>query len=108
MDVESDRKQNSFIPSEILGTSNYTNISATDFSTGCSNRRPMDEIYFLAAAGIIAIANIAVIITRERLADFQTTLFRVSMLTGWVLLQLSYMNQALLERNEGYFNIRVQ
>ena len=37
-------------------------------------------------AGIMAIANIAVIITRERLADFQTTLFRVSMLTGWVLL----------------------
>ena len=46
----------------------------------------MDEIYFLAAAGIMAIGNIAVIITRERLADFQTTLFRVSMLTGWVLL----------------------
>jgi hypothetical protein len=34
----------------------------------------------------MALANIAVILARERLADFQTTLFRVSMLTGWVLL----------------------
>jgi 4-hydroxybenzoate polyprenyltransferase len=44
------------------------------------------EIWFLAAAGLMALANIAVILARERFADFQTTLFRVSMLTGWVLL----------------------
>jgi 4-hydroxybenzoate polyprenyltransferase len=47
---------------------------------------PIDEIWFLAAAGLMALANIAVILARERFADFQTTLFRVSMLTGWVLL----------------------
>jgi hypothetical protein len=34
----------------------------------------------------MSILNIAVIVSRDRLADFQTTLFRVSMLTGWVLL----------------------
>ena len=47
---------------------------------------PIPEIWFLAAAGLMALANIAVILARERFADFQTTLFRVSMLTGWVLL----------------------
>ncbi|MEO2242551.1 MAG: UbiA-like polyprenyltransferase [Candidatus Poseidoniia archaeon] len=47
---------------------------------------PIHEIWFLAAAGLMALANIAVILARERFADFQTTLFRVSMLTGWVLL----------------------
>jgi hypothetical protein len=46
----------------------------------------MDEIWFLAAAGLMAILNIGVIIARERLIDFQTTLFRISMVTGWVLL----------------------
>jgi len=34
----------------------------------------------------MAILNIAVIIGREKFANFQTTLFRVSMLTGWILL----------------------
>jgi len=47
---------------------------------------PMSEIWFLAAAGIMSIVNVGVIIMRNRLDDFQTTLFRVSMLTGWVLL----------------------
>ena len=46
----------------------------------------MDEIWFLAAAGLMAILNIGVIIGREKFSDFQTTLFRVSMLTGWILL----------------------
>ena len=32
------------------------------------------------------VANIAVVLRMERFADFQTVLFRVSMLTGWVLL----------------------
>ena len=47
---------------------------------------PMDEIWFLAAAGLMSVLNIAVILAREQLEDFQTILFRVSMLTGWVLL----------------------
>ena len=34
----------------------------------------------------MALANIAVVLRMDRLVDFQTTLFRVSMLTGWVLL----------------------
>jgi hypothetical protein len=34
----------------------------------------------------MSIANVVVILMRNRLDDFQTTLFRVSMLTGWVLL----------------------
>jgi hypothetical protein len=46
----------------------------------------MSEIWFLGAAGLMSIANVVVILMRNRLDDFQTTLFRVSMLTGWVLL----------------------
>ena len=34
----------------------------------------------------MALANIFVVLRMERFADFQTVLFRVSMLTGWVLL----------------------
>ena len=47
---------------------------------------PMDGIWFLAAAAAMALANIIVVLRMERFADFQTVLFRVSMLTGWVLL----------------------
>jgi hypothetical protein len=46
----------------------------------------MDEIWFLAVAGLMSVLNIAVILAREKLEDFQTMLFRVSMLTGWALL----------------------
>jgi hypothetical protein len=46
----------------------------------------MSEAWFLLSAGIMALLNIAVILKHKSLADFQTTLFRVSMLTGWVLL----------------------
>ena len=34
----------------------------------------------------MAVANIYVVLKKDSFADFQTTLFRVSMLTGWVLL----------------------
>jgi len=34
----------------------------------------------------MALANIVVVLRMEHFADFQTVLFRVSMLTGWVLL----------------------
>jgi hypothetical protein len=43
-------------------------------------------VWFLVAAGIMSALNIGVIILRERWVDFQTVLFRVSMLTGWALL----------------------
>ena len=46
----------------------------------------MSEIWFSGAAGLMSIANVGVILMRNRLDDFQTSLFRVSMLTGWVLL----------------------
>jgi hypothetical protein len=46
----------------------------------------MSEAYFLAAAGAMAIVNILVVVRMDRWVDFQTTLFRASMLTGWVLL----------------------
>ena len=39
-----------------------------------------------AAAAAMAMANIYVVLRLNRFADFQTVLFRVSMLTGWVLL----------------------
>tara|TARA_B100001113_G_scaffold352821_1_gene355239 strand:+ start:2172 stop:3080 length:909 start_codon:yes stop_codon:yes gene_type:complete len=89
MDVESDRKQgiHSFPAKFSEQATTRTSVQLTLLWFACfAIADPMDEIYFLAAAGIMAIANIAVIITRERLADFQTTLFRVSMLTGWILL----------------------
>ena len=89
MDVESDRKQgiHSFPARFSEQATTRTSVQLTLLWFACfAIADPMDEIYFLAAAGIMAIANIAVIITRERLADFQTTLFRVSMLTGWILL----------------------
>lgn len=47
---------------------------------------PVSNAIFLIASGLMAIANIFVILRRERFADFQTTLFRVSMATGWILL----------------------
>jgi len=47
---------------------------------------PIHEAWFLEAAGLMALANIAVVLARERLAEFQTTLFRISMVTGWALL----------------------
>ena len=47
---------------------------------------PVSNVVFLVASGLMAIANVFVILRREKFADFQTTLFRTSMATGWVLL----------------------
>ena len=47
---------------------------------------PIESIYFLAASGLMAVANIYVVLKKDSFSDFQTILFRVSMLTGWVLL----------------------
>ena len=96
MDVESDRRQgiHSFPARFSEQATTRTSVQLTLLWFACfAIADPMDEIYFLAAAGIMAIANIAVIIARERLADFQTTLFRVSMLTGWVLLAAIIMHE---------------
>ena len=47
---------------------------------------PIDEITFLGSAALMAVINIAVILSKKRLKDFQTTLFHTNVLTGWVLL----------------------
>ena len=95
MDVESDRKQgiHSFPARFSEQATTRTSVQLTLLWFACfAIADPMDEIYFLAAAGIMAIANIAVVVARERITDFQTTLFRVSMLTGWVLLAAIIMH----------------
>ena len=89
MDVESDRENgiHSFPSRFGERATTRTSIQLTLLWLACfAISDPMDEIWFLAAAGVMSILNIAVILSRERLVDFQTTLFRVSMLTGWVLL----------------------
>jgi 4-hydroxybenzoate polyprenyltransferase len=89
MDVESDRANgiHSFPAKFSEEATTRTSVQLTLIWFACfAISNPMDEIWFLAAAGLMAILNIAVIIGREKFADFQTTLFRVSMLTGWILL----------------------
>ena len=89
MDVENDRANgiHSFPARFGEEATTRTSIQFTLLWFACfAIADPIHEIWFLAAAGLMALSNIAVIIARERLAEFQTTLFRVSMLTGWVLL----------------------
>ncbi len=47
---------------------------------------PISSIWFLGASALMAVLNIYVVLTRERLKNFQNTLFQTSMLTGWALL----------------------
>ena len=89
MDAENDRKQgiHSF-PSkfgEVATTRTTIQLSLLWFAC-FAVADPMDGIWFLAAAGLMALANIYVVLRMERLVDFQNTLFRISMFTGWVLL----------------------
>ena len=89
MDVENDRANgiHSFPARFGEEATTRTSIQFTLLWFACfAIADPIHEIWFLAAAGLMALANIAVILARERFVDFQTTLFRVSMLTGWVLL----------------------
>ena len=89
MDIESDRENgiNSFPARFSDETTTRTSIQLTLLWFACfAISDPMSEIWFLGAAGLMSIANVGVILMRNRLNDFQTTLFRISMLTGWVLL----------------------
>ena len=89
MDIESDRANgiHSFPAKFSEETTTRTSVQLTLMWFACfAISNPMDGFWFLGAAGLMAILNIAVIIGREKFADFQTTLFRVSMLTGWILL----------------------
>jgi 4-hydroxybenzoate polyprenyltransferase len=89
MDVESDREQgiHSF-PSKFgdRATTRATVQLSLLWFACFAIADPMDGIWFLTAAAAMALANIFVVLRMERFADFQTVLFRVSMLTGWVLL----------------------
>ena len=89
MDVESDRGHgiHSF-PSKFgdkATTRTTVQLSLLWFACFAISN-PMDGLWFLAAAAVMALANIYVVLGMNRFADFQTVLFRVSMLTGWVLL----------------------
>ena len=89
MDIESDREGGIHsLPSRFSETATTrTSIQLTLLWFACfAISDPMDEIWFLAAAGLMSVLNIAVILAREQLEGFQTILFRVSMLTGWILL----------------------
>ena len=89
MDVESDKEQgiHSF-PSKFGETATTrTTVQLSLVWFACfAFADPMDGIWFLGAAAVMALANIAVVLRKDRFDDFQTVLFRVSMLTGWVLL----------------------
>ena len=89
MDIESDRANGikSFPAQFGDAVTTRTSVQLTLVWFACfAISDPMSEIYFLASAGVMSIVNILVIVRREQWVDFQTTLFRASMLTGWILL----------------------
>ena len=89
MDAEHDRKHGirSFPATFSENTVTRTSIQLSLIWFACfAISDPVSNAIFLIASGLMAIANIFIILRRERSADFQTTLFRVSMATGWVLL----------------------
>ena len=89
MDIESDRANGikSFPAQFGDAVTTRTSVQLTLVWFACfAISNPMSEIYFLASAAMMSIVNILVIVRREQWADFQTTLFRASMLTGWILL----------------------
>ena len=89
MDVESDREQgiHSFPSKFGERATTRTTIQLSLLWFACfAFSDPIESIYFLAASGLMAVANIYVVLNKDNFSDFQTTLFRVSMLTGWVLL----------------------
>lgn len=89
MDIESDRANGikSFPAQFGDAVTTRTSVQLTLVWFACfAISDPMSEIYFLASAGVISVVNIIVIVRREQWVDFQTTLFRASMLTGWILL----------------------
>ena len=88
MDIESDRANGikSFPAQFGDAVTTRTSVQLTLVWFACfAISNPMSEIYFLASAAMMSVVNIIVIVRREQWVDFQTTLFRASMLTGWVL-----------------------
>jgi len=89
MDIENDRATGVYSFPARFGedATTRTSIQLTLLWFACfAISNPMDEIWFLGASAVMALTNIAVILTKEKFSDFQTVLFRTSMLTGWILL----------------------
>lgn len=89
MDMESDRANgiHSFPAKFGEAATTRTSIQLSLAWFACfAISNPMDEALFLIAAGLMSVVNIIVILRLEQWRDFQTTLFRASMFTGWVLL----------------------
>ena len=89
MDVESDRQQgiHSFPSKFGERATTRTTVQLSLLWFACfAIADPIDGMWFLGAAAVMAVANIVVVLRMDRFTDFQTVLFRVSMLTGWVLL----------------------
>jgi len=104
MDVESDKEQgiHSF-PSKFGETATTrTTVQLSLLWFACfAIADPMDGIWFLGAAAAMALANIFVVLRMDRFGDFQTVLFRVSMLTGWVLLASLVVGFGLEQASSG-------
>jgi 4-hydroxybenzoate polyprenyltransferase len=89
MDVESDREQgiHSFPSTFDDKATTRTTVQLSLLWFACfAVSDPIDGAEFLLAAALMALANIIVVLRLKQFKDFQTVLFRVSMLTGWVLL----------------------
>lgn len=89
MDVESDREHgiHSFPLRFGPDVTTRTTVQLTLLWFACfAIADPMDGAWFLLASALMAVANIVVVVRMDRFTDFQTVLFRASMLTGWVLL----------------------
>jgi 4-hydroxybenzoate polyprenyltransferase len=87
MDVESDRESgiHSFPSKFGEKATTRTTIQLTLVWFACfAVANPVDGVWFLAAAGVMAVLNIWVVLAKEKFVDFQTVLFRTSMLTGWI------------------------
>lgn len=88
MDIENDRMNGIYsFParfSEEATTRTSVQLSLLWFA--CFAISDPMNVWLLAASAIMALANIVVILARERFANFQVALFRTSMLTGWILL----------------------
>ena len=89
MDIENDKKNgiHSFPSKFDDNATTRTTVQLTLLWFACfAISDPMDGVWFLAASGVMAVVNIWVVLSREKFVDFQTVLFRASMLTGWTLL----------------------
>ena len=89
MDVESDRISgvHSFPSKFGEKATTRTTVQLTLAWFACfAVANPVEGVWFLAAAGVMAALNIWVVLAKEKFEDFQTVLFRASMLTGWALL----------------------